>query len=322
MICRWLLAAFLAASAGAAFAQEVFPRKPIRFILPNAPGGSNSFVARLIGEKLTAIWGQQVLLDNRPGGHNVIAAEALLRSNPDGHTILLVTASHAINPLLFRDQPYEFLRDFASVGSLTSTQYILAVNATAVPASNLREFVAFAKSKPAQLNAAGSNSGGIQHLALELFNVLAGVKLNYVPYKGGGPGMTDLVGGHVQLAFNNAITLSPHLNSGKVRALAIGGEARSPVLPNVPTFAEAGVGGFNVKNWFGVVAPARTPKTIVKKLSDEIARIQTMPDINDKLVSQGAEPFISGPEQFAAFYKTEMTKFAKIIKVADIRIEH
>ena len=134
--------------------------------------------------------------------------------------------------------------------------------------------------------------------------------------------MTDLVGGHVQLAFNNAITLSPHLNSGKVRALAIGGEARSPVLPNVPTFAEAGVGGFNVKNWFGVVAPARTPKTIVKKLSDEIARIQTMPDINDKLVSQGAEPFISGPEQFVAFYKAETAKFAKIIKVADIRIEH
>jgi tripartite-type tricarboxylate transporter receptor subunit TctC len=234
----------------------------------------------------------------------------------------MVTASHAINPWLFRDQPYEFLRDFAPVGSLTSTQYILAVNAATISAANLREFIALAKTKPGQLNAAGSNSGGIQHLALELFNTLAAVKLNYVPYKGGGPGMTDLVGGHVQLAFNNAITLSPHLNSGKVRALAIGGEARSPVLPNVPTFAEAGVTGFNVKNWFGVVAPARTPKAIVKKLSDEIARIQALPDIRERLMSQGADPFVSGPDEFAAFYKSEVTKFGKIIKLADIKVEH
>jgi tripartite-type tricarboxylate transporter receptor subunit TctC len=337
---RSLLAAFFAACSSAAFAQAagqaastgpapsaskasgpVYPTKPIRLLVPNAPGGSNSFVARLVGEKITASWGQPVLIDNRPGGHNVVSAEALLRSNPDGHTILFVTASHAINPWLFHNDPYEFLRDFAPVGSLTITQYILAVNAANVPATTLREFIAIAKSKPGQLNAAGSNTGGIQQIALELFNSLAGVKLNYVPYKGGGPGMTDLVGGHVQLAFNTAITFAPHLKSGKVRALAIGGQARSPVLPDVPTFTEAGVPGFDVNNWFGIVAPARTPKAIVQKLSDEIAMILNTPDVREKLVSQGAEPFVTNPQQFATFYKAEHAKFGRIIKTAGIKVE-
>lgn len=318
---RRVFAVILAAFTSSAVAQEAYPGKPIRLILPNAPGGSNSFVARLVGEKLTASWGQPVIVDSRPGGNNVIAAEALLRSNPDGHTILLVTAAHAINPLLFPNQPYDAIKDFAPIATLVSTQYILVLNA-AVPANNLREFIALAKAKPGQLNGAGSSSGGIQHLALELFNALAGVKLHHVPYKGGGPGMTDLVGGHVELAFNNSITVLPHLKSGKLKAIAIGGEARSPVLPQVPTFAEAGLPGFNVKNWFGVVAPARAPKDIVNKLADEIARIQSLSDIREKLASQGVEPFVSGPEQFAAFIKAEMAKYAKVIKVANIRIEH
>jgi tripartite-type tricarboxylate transporter receptor subunit TctC len=339
MMYRPLLAACFAACSSAAFAQgagqaastgpapsskasgPVYPTKPIRLLVPNAPGGSNSFVARIVGDRITASWGQPVLIDNRPGGHNVVSAEALLRSNPDGHTILFVTASHAINPWLFHDDPYEFLRDFAPVGSLTVTQYILAVNAANVPATNLREFIALAKSKPGELNAAGSNTGGIQQIALELFDSLAGVKLNYVPYKGGGPGMTDLVGGHVQLAFNNAITFSPHLKSGKLRALAIGGQSRSPVLPDVPTFTESGVTGFDVNNWFGIVAPGRTPKPIVQKLSDEIARILTAPDVREKLLSQGAEPIVTNPQQFAAFYKAEHAKFGRIIKSAGIKLE-
>ena len=313
-------ALLLAAFAGPVAAQQTYPTKPIRFILPNAPGGSNSVVARLFSEKLTADWGQPVIVDNRPGGNNVIAADALVRSNPDGHTILLVTAAHAINPLVFPDQPYDPIKDFAPVATLVSTQYILAVNA-AVPAANLREFIALAKAKPGQLNGAGAGTGGIQHLALELFNVLAGVKLNHVPYKGGGPGMTDLIGGHVQLAFNNSINIVPHVTSGKIRALAIVGEARSPLMPQVPTFAEAGLPGFDVRNWFGVVAPARTPADIVNKLASEIASIQSMPDIKEKLGSQGVDPFVSGPQQFAALIKAEMTKYGKVIKAANITIE-
>jgi tripartite-type tricarboxylate transporter receptor subunit TctC len=315
-----LTAGVLGVFTSLALAQDGYPSKPIRFILPNAPGGSNSVVARLVGEKMTASWGQPVIVDSRPGGNNVIAAEALVRSNPDGHTILLVTAAHAINPLVFPDQPYDPIKDFAPVATLVSTQYILVINA-AVPANNLREFIALAKAKPGQLNGAGASTGGIQHLALELFNVLAGVKLHHVPYKGGGPGMTDLIGGHVQLAFNNSINVLPHVKSGKLKALGIGGETRSPVLPQVPTFAEAGLPGFDVKNWFGVVAPVRTPKDIVNKLANEIARIQAMPDTREKLASQGVDPFISGPQQFAAFIKAEIAKYAKLIKVANVRIE-
>ena len=317
---KLLIAIALGAAATLAGAQQVYPSKSIRFILPNAPGGSNSVVARLFAEKMIANWGQPVIVDNRPGGNNVIAAEALMRANPDGHTILLVTAAHAINPLVFPDQPHDPIKDFAPVATRVSTQYILVINAT-VPANNLREFIALAKSRPGQLNGAGASAGGIQHLALELFNVLAGVKLNYVPYKGGGPGMTDVIGGHVQLTFNNSINVVPHVKSGKLKALAIGGEARSPVLPQVPTFTEAGLPGFDVRNWFGVVAPVRTPKDIVDKLANEIARIQAMPDIREKLSSQGVEPFVSGPRQFETLIKAEMLKYGKLIKAANIKIE-
>lgn len=314
-------ALFLGVASSAAGAQQSYPSKPIRFILPNAPGGSNDVVARLVGEKLTASWDQPVIVDSRPGGNNVIAAEALLKSTPDGHTILLVTAAHAINPLLFPRQPHDPVKDFAPVATLVSTQYILVLNA-AVPANNLQEFIALAKAKPGQLNGAGSNTGGIQHLALEMFNMLAGVKLQHVPYKGGGPGMIDLVGGQVQLAFNNSITVLPHVRSGKIKAIAVAGEKRLSVLPQVPTFTEGGLPGFNAKNWFGVVAPARTPKEPVRKLANEIAKIQGLPDIKEKLASQGVEPFISGPEPFGEFIKTEMAQYSRIIKAAGIKIEH
>jgi tripartite-type tricarboxylate transporter receptor subunit TctC len=313
------MAGVFIALVGSALAQQAYPHKPIRFILPNAPGGSNDVVARLVGEKLTASWEQPVIIDSRPGGNNVIAAEALLKATPDGHTILLITAAHAINPLLFPKQPYDPIKDFAPVATLVSTDYILVLNA-AVPANNLREFIALAKTKPGQLNAAGSNTGGIQHLALELFNMLAGVKLQHVPYKGGGPGMIDLVGGQVQLAFNNAITVMPHVRSGKLKAIGVGGDTRLSVLPQVPTFTEAGLPGFNAKNWFGVVAPARTPKEVVYKLANEIAKIQAMPDFKEKLAAQGVAPYVTGPEPFAEFIKAEIVKYAKIIKVANIKI--
>ena len=236
-------------------------------------------------------------------------------------TILLITAAHAINPLLFPKMPYDAIKDFSAVATLVKTEYILVVNA-AVPATNLREFIALAKARPGQLNAAGSNTGGIQHLALELFNMLAGVKLQHVPYKGGGPGMIDLVGGQVQAAFNNAISVMPHVRTGKIRALGVGGDSRVSVLPGIPTFAEAGLPGFNASNWFGVVMPARAQRTPLQKLANEIARIQSLADFREKLALQGVEPFVSGPDVFAAFIKTEMAKYARIIKSANIRIEH
>ena len=317
---RLLIAAALIALAVPAVAQQAYPNRPIRFIIPNAPGGSTSIAARLVGEKLTESWGQQVIVDNRPGGNNIVAGEALQRSGPDGHTILLVTAAHAINPILHPHKQYEqFMKEFIPVATLVTTDYILVVNA-AVPAHNLKEFIALAKAKPGQLNGAVSNTGGIQHLALEYFNVLAGTKLQAIPYKGGGPGMVDLIGGQVQLAFNNSITVLPHIRSGKIRPLGIGGESRLSILPEVPTFAESGLPGYSVKNWFGVVITPRTPNAIVNQLAKEIAKIQSLSDFKEKLALQGVVPFVMGSEQFATFIRTEHVKYTKIIKAANVQV--
>jgi tripartite-type tricarboxylate transporter receptor subunit TctC len=313
-------AAALVAFSAPAAAQQNYPNRPIRFVVPNAPGGATSLAARLIGNKLTAAWGQQVIIDNRPGGDNIVAGEALQRSAPDGQTILLATATHVINPILHPDPQYKEFLKFPPVATLVSTEYILAVNAS-VPANNLKEFIALAKAKPGQLNAAVSNTGGIQHLALEYFNLLAGVKLQAIPYKGGGPGMTDLIGGQVQLAFNNTLNFLPHLKSGKIKVLGVGGESRLAILPDLPTFAEQGLPGYSVKNWFGVVVPVRTPRPIIDKLAAEIMRSQALRDFKERLAELGVEPFVNGPDQFAAFIKSESAKYAKVIKAANIKLE-
>ena len=307
--------------ANSAVAQQTYPSKPIRFIVPYPPGGASDPLARLVGQKLTDSWGQPVIIDNRGGGNGVIANEALVKSPADGHTIMLESANHAINPLLFPDQPYDTIKDFAPVATLVSTQYVLVLHPS-IPANNLQEFIALAKSKPGQLNGGGSNTGGIQHLALELFNALAGVKLQNIPYKGGGQSTIDLVAGRVQLSFNNPISLMPLIKSGKVKAIAVGGESRMSTLPDVPTFTEAGVPGFTAKNWFGLVVPASTPRDIIGKLADEVNRMQATPDFRESLSSQGGEPFTSTPAQFAALIKADLARYARIIKEANIKVEN
>ncbi len=309
----------LAACSNSASAQQAYPNRPVRFIVPNAPGGSTSIVARLIGDRLTAAWGQQVIIDNRPGGNNIVAGESLQRASPDGHTMALVTAAHSINPIVSSRPQYTAFLEFPPVATLVTTDYILVVNA-ALPANNLKEFIALAKAKPGQLNAAVSNTGGIQHLALEYFNVLAGVKLQAIPYKGGGPGMTDLVGGQVQLAFNNILTVAPFIKSGRIKALGIGGESRLSVLPQVPTFTEQGLPGYSVKNWMGVVVPLHTPEKIISQLANDIIKAQALPDLKEKLAAQGVAPFVNGPKPFAAFIKAQSAMFGKIIKAANIQL--
>lgn len=306
---------------GSTLAQSSYPSRPIRFIVANAPGGSNSFVARLVGDSLSVNLGQQVVVDNRAGGDGVIAAETLKRASPDGHTILLASAALVIRPLLHPNKVYDgFLQEFVPIAALVSTQYILVVNST-ITAQDVKELIALARLKPGYFKAAVSNIGGVNHLALELFNVLAGVKIKPVPYKGGGPGMTALIGGEVSLAINNAITVGPHVRSGKLRALGVGGSERLETMPQVPTFAEAGLPGYAARNWFGVVAPARTPRTIVNKLAAELATIQAQPAFKEKLATQGVQPFIAGPEQFAAFIKTESARYAHVIKQANVKVE-
>jgi tripartite-type tricarboxylate transporter receptor subunit TctC len=314
-----LTTGLLLAATGAA-AQPSYPSKPIRFITPYPPGGGTSVVARIIGQKLTESWGQQVLVDNRGGGNTIIGTEIGAKSSPDGYTILFVDSTLAILPNLYPTLPYDTLRDLAPVATLTRIPFMLVLHPS-LPAGNLQELIAYAKAKPGQLNYASSGSGGQGHLAMEVFSILTGVKMQHVPYKGGGPALTDLLGGQVQLHFNVPINLISPVKSGKLKAIAISGESRLAALPQLPTFSEAGLPNFDVSYWQGVAIPAGTPKAIIAKMSTEIARILAMPDVRERLVSQGAEPFISKPEQFAAMVRAETVNYAKAIKTANIRLD-
>lgn len=314
------IAGFLMALAGVAAAQSSYPSKPIRFITPYPPGGGTSVVARIIGQKLTERWGQQVLVDNRGGGNTIIGTEIGAKSSPDGYTILFVDSTLAILPNLYATLPYDTLRDFAPVATLTRIPFMLVLHPS-LPVSNLQELITLAKSKPGQLTYASSGSGGQGHLAMEVFSILTGVKMQHVPYKGGGPALTDLLGGHVQLHFNVPINLIAPVKSGRLKAMAISGESRLGALPQLPTFSEAGVPNFDVSYWHGIVMPAGTPKPIINKLSTEIAKILAMPGVRERLVSQGADPFISNPAQFAAMIKAETMKYAKAVKTANIKLD-
>ncbi|MGZ5228723.1 MAG: Bug family tripartite tricarboxylate transporter substrate binding protein [Burkholderiales bacterium] len=312
-------ALWLLASPFVAFAQATYPAKPIRWIVPFPPGGSTTIIARLMGQKLTETWGQQVVVDNRGGGNTIIGSEAMVRSAPDGYTILQVTTTHVINPSLLAT-PYDAVKDFAPVGTLVATETLMVVTPS-LPANNLQELIALAKAKPGQLNFGSSGSGTTNHLAMELFSIMAGIKMQHIPYKGAGPGVIDLIGGQIQIFTNNALPLTPFVKSGKIRAIAVSGETRLRSLPDVPTFTQGGLPGYDVKSWQGILAPARTPKPIIDKLSQEIARILQMPDVRENLLTMGADPFVSTPQQLAALIKVDLVRYAKLIKDANIKLE-
>lgn len=296
-----------------------YPSKPIRMIVTFPPGGSTTIIARMIGQKLTDSWGQQVVVDNRGGGNTIIGSEAMVRAAPDGYTLLHVTSTHTINPSLLKT-PYDAIKDFAPVATLVGTETLLVVNPQ-LPANNLQELIALAKARPGQLNFASSGSGTANHLAIELFSILAGIKMQHIPHKGAGPAVTDLVGGQVQVFTNNALPLTPFVKAGRIRAIAISGENRLQSLPEVPTFTESGLPGFSVNSWQGVLAPVKTPRAIIDKLSVEYARILRTPEVRDTLQKMGADPMIGSPEQFAALIKTDLVRYAKLIKDAKIRLE-
>jgi tripartite-type tricarboxylate transporter receptor subunit TctC len=305
--------------AASVSAQQAYPGKPIRIITPFPPGGSTSILARLIGQKLTDSWGQQVIVDNRGGGNTIIGTEALARSAPDGYTLIHTNTSLVVVPQMIHTS-YDPVRDFAPIATLVSSEFVLLVHPS-VPANNVREFIALAKSMPGKLNYASSGSGSPNHLAAASFELLAGVKMEHVPYKGTGPSIVDLLAGQVQLAFFGPINAMPHIKSSKLRPIAVTGEHRLAALPQLPTFTEAGLLDFSADNWQGILAPAGAPKAIVDKLSAEIAKILTMPDIKESIALQGAVPFASTPEQFAAFIKAEVPKWANVIKAANVKLE-
>ena len=303
----------------AASAQAPYPTRPIRLIVPFPPGGSTTIMARLIGQKLTDSWGQQVVVDNRGGGNTIIGSQALVRSRPDGYTILYVTSTHAINPSLLAT-PYDAIKDFAPIATTIATETLMIVN-TALPAGNLKELIALAKAKPGQLNFASSGSGTTNHLAAELFCIMAGIKMQHIPHKGAGPATTDLMGGQVQMFMNNALPLIPIVKSGRARGMAISGGKRLVALPDVPTFTEAGLPGYEVKSWQGILAPAGTPKAIIDKLSREITGILNTPEMKEQLLAMGADALPGGPQQLAALIKTDLVRYAKLIQQANIKLE-
>lgn len=315
-----LLTGILAAAALPALAQT-WPSKPIRVIVPYGPGASTDNVTRIYGQKMTEAWGQPVIVDNKPGGNTVIGSEALVKSPADGYTVLLVVNTHVINPLLISKLPYDPVKDFAPVALVGSQEFMLTVNPGAVPAASVKEFIAFAKARPGQLHFSSSGGGGLSHLSGELFNSVAGVSMIHVPYKGGAPAVTDLMAGQVQLMFSSPSSVLPNIKSGRLKALAISGRSRLTALPDVPTFSEAGLPNFEATNWFGILAPAATPRDIVGKLSAELVRVQSLADVKEKLSAQGVDPWPGGPEQFAALIRSDLEKFARIVKSANIKLE-
>ena len=310
----------LLALAGSAAAQHAYPEKTIRFITPYPPGGSTTILSRLVGQKLAEAWGQQVIIDNRGGGNTIIGNDAMAKSAPDGYTILLVTSAIVALPHLYSTLPYDTMKDIAPVATISVSPQVLVVNPK-VPANTLQEFITLAKGKPGELNYATSGAGGPTHLSAVLFEQVAGVKLQHVPYKGAGPSLTDLIAGQVQAFFPVPINAISHVKSGRLRALAITGENRLATLAQVPTFAEAGLPGFDMETWYGVAVPGATPKNIVDKMSTEIGKIVAMPDIKEKLETQGMRPLISTADKFSARFKSEMLKYGQIIKTGNVKIE-
>lgn len=289
-----------------------YPTKPIRLIVGFAPGGGTDTTARAMAAKLTDLLGQQIIIDNRAGAAGNIATDMAAKATPDGYTLLMGTiAALAINTSLYRKLPFDPIKDFAPITQAVDSTNILSLHPS-VAANSVKELIALAKSKP--LNFGSSGVGGTGHLAGELFNTMAGVKMTHVPYKGGGPAMIDLVGGQVQLVFATAASAVPQIKSGKIKGIAVTTAKRSGLMPNLPTIAEAGLPGFEANNWYGLLAPAKTPRPIINRLNAEATKVLAMPDVKNFLFNQGLDPAPGTPEKFGAYIKSEMTKWAKVVK--------
>lgn len=314
-----MLALVFAAFAIPATAQQNYPSKPIRFIVPYAAGGGVSVVARMVGQKMTEAWGQPVIIDNRPSANGVVGTEAAAKSSADGYTFLVVTGTHVIVPHLLSTS-YDAVKDFAPVATIASSEFLLVVHPS-VPVTTLQELIALAKAKPGQINYASSGSGSSGQLATELFNMMVGIKMQHIPYKGIGALLTDLVGGQIQLVLSPPLSVMPQVKADKLRPIAVSGDARLAALPRVPTFTEAGVPGFSVRYWNGVLAPAGMPKAIIDKVSAEVALILRKPEVTEMLSGQGMDAFVSTPDQFAALMKSDAAKFATVIKTANIKAD-
>jgi tripartite-type tricarboxylate transporter receptor subunit TctC len=310
----------LAAAAVTAPARaDDYPTRSIRLIIPFAPGGSNDVVGRIIANQLGQKLGQQVFVDNRPGAGGVVGSDLAAKATPDGYTLLIISIAHAVDAWLYKE-PFDPVKDFAPVSIIATGTNVLSVNPN-VPIHSVKELIDMAKQKPGFLNYASAGIGSFQHLSGELFKLMAGVDIVHVPYKGGGPAMLAIMAGEAQVMFSSIVQTVPNIQSGALRALATGGEQRSPILPDLPTIAEAGVPGYVATNWWGIVAPAGTPKPIVDKLHDTIAGLLDSPETKKFLDNEGAAPVHMGAAEFGAFISSEITKWGPVVKQAGMKAE-
>ncbi|MEO8133936.1 MAG: tripartite tricarboxylate transporter substrate binding protein [Betaproteobacteria bacterium] len=300
---------------------QAYPNKPIRLVVPFPPGGPIDLVARAIGQKLQETWGQPVVVENKPGAGGNIGIDFVAKAAPDGYTLGMgALSTHAVNPHLYSKMPYDALKDFAPVTLVAITPNVLVLNPS-VNAHSVQEFIALAKANPGKYAFASGSNGSAGHLAGELFKTLAGIDIVHVPYKGGAPAMQDLLGGQVQFMFDNLANSMQQIRIGKLKAFAVTTAKRSALAPELPTMAEVGVTGFDISTWYGVVAPAGTPPEIVRKLNVEIVKMLGSDDMREKLKVQGAEAAPDSPEEFAAFIRSEWTKYAKIVKDSGAKVD-
>ena len=316
------IAALVLASTPPASAQtDAYPSKPIRIVVPFPAGGTTDILARAVAQKITEAWGQSVVVDNRPGAGGNIGAELVAKSAPDGYTLLMGTVgTHAINTSLYAKMPFDHVKDFTPVVLVAGVPNVLVVHPS-VPAKSVAELVAYAKANPGKLNFASSGSGTSIHLSGELFKTSAGVQMTHVPYKGSAPALTDLMGGQVQLMFDNLPSALPHIKAGKLRALAVTSTVRAPTLPDVPTIAESGFPGFEASSWFGLLAPAGTKPEVVAKLNAEVRKWLETPEAREKLASQGANAAGGTPEDFARHIAAETAKWARVVKESGAKVD-
>jgi tripartite-type tricarboxylate transporter receptor subunit TctC len=301
-------------------AQQAYPTKPVRLVVPSAPGGGTDITARVMAPKLSEFLGQQVVVENRAGAGTMIGGEVVARAAPDGYTLLMGISTLAINPAMYKKVPYDALKDFAPITQTVSLPNVLVVHPS-LPAKTVKELVAFAKARPGQLQFASAGVGTNPHLAAELFLSMTGTKMLHVPYKGSGAGVIDVIAGHVPVMTPSILTGLPHAKTGRLRALGVTSAKRAGGAPDIPTIAEAGVPGYEAVQWFGILAPAGTPRPVVDRVHREAVRVLQSADIKERLQADGADPVANSPEEFAAFLRSESVKWAKVVKAVGIQPE-
>lgn len=317
---RGAAAVALLVSCGAPLYAQNYPVKPVRMIAPFPPGGSSDLIARILAQKMAEGLGQPVVIENRPGAASNLGVAAAARAAPDGYTVLIASVTTTINRALYRNPGYDIVKDFAPIGKLAVGPVALVVHPS-VPATSVRELIKLAQARPGQLNYGSGGSGTVTHLSGEFFNLVAGIKTQHIPYKGGAQALTDVVGGQVHMYFSPPLISLGHIRSGRLRPIVLTGDKRLAALPELKTGSESGLKDFVINIWYGFLAPAATPGAIIGKWNAEVGRVLALPEIRDKLSSQGMDPFITTPGQFATLIKADHAKYARVIKSANIKLE-